>query len=83
VKFLYQDLKITLLEVEKGAIIQDRKSFTSFLANILIKNDNPKRKQEPRIAMVDYPRVNNVSLFNLCWRGLLKGLKESVGIKKQ
>jgi|GEM_PF-1293312 len=83
VTFLYTDLKVTLLEMDKGALVPDKKSLTSFLANILIKNDNPKKNKPPRVAVVDYPRTNNSSLFNYCWKALFKGLRASVGIKNK
>jgi hypothetical protein len=43
VKFLYEDLTVTVLEKDKGVKELDKKSLLTFLANIAIKNSNPKR----------------------------------------
>jgi hypothetical protein len=82
VKMLYEDLKVALLEKDKGATELDKKSLMSFLANFVIKNDNPRGNEDPRIAQVHWERDPNRSLFNLCWKSLFKGIKETVGVKK-
>lgn len=82
VRLLYDDLKVALLEKDKGAKEWDKKGLTSLLANILIKNSNPsKRKDAPRIATVAYQRDTNRSIFNMAWKALFQGIKETVGIK--
>lgn len=83
VKVLYNDLKVALLERDKGSKEMDKKALTSFVANILIKNANPagKNKNE-RIANVTYKRDTNRSIFNMAWKTLFQGIKETVGIKK-
>ncbi len=82
VKALYEDLKVVLLEKDKGATTTDKKSFMTLLANFIIKNDNPKRNEAPREVDVVLERDTNRSAFWLCWKTLFKGLRETVGIKK-
>ncbi|MEO8406362.1 MAG: hypothetical protein ABI480_17260 [Chitinophagaceae bacterium] len=83
VKMLYENLKVSLLEKDKDTKKLDKKGFMSFVANIIIKNDNPSGKnKEIRVAEVTNPRNTNRSIFNLSWKTLFKGLKETVGIKK-
>lgn len=82
VKMLYNDLKLSVLEKDKGSKELDKKSLTSFVANIVIKNDNPKGKDEPRIASVHFDRDTNRSIFHLVWKSIFKGIKETVGIEK-
>ncbi len=83
VKMLYNDLKLAVLEKDKGSKELDKKSLTSFVANIIIKNDNPsKEKGEPRVAIVHFDRDTNRSIFHLIWKSIFKGVKETVGIKK-
>ena len=82
VKALYEDLKVVLLEKDKGATTTDKKSFMTMLANFIIKNDNPKRNEAPREVYVVFERDTNRSAFWLCWKTLFKGLRETVGIKK-
>lgn len=82
VKVLYDDLKVSLLEKDKGAKEWDKKGLTSFMANILIKNSNPRnKKEEPKVITVTNERDTNRSIFHLAWKTLFKGIQESVGIK--
>lgn len=80
VKFLYNDLKVNLLkEDEKGQ--KKKKGLLSFLANaILIKNNNPSKGEQPRVAQVQMERVPQASFFNLMWKSVFLGIRESVGI---
>ncbi|MGZ8508851.1 MAG: hypothetical protein ACXWWA_00690 [Chitinophagaceae bacterium] len=83
VKMLYNDLKLAVLEKDKGSKELDKKSLTSFVANIIIKNNNPSNeKDEPRVAIVHFDRDTNRSIFHLAWKSIFKGIRETVGIKK-
>jgi len=82
VKFLYKDLKVALLEKDKGATKTDKKFLTSLLANFVIKNSNPKGDDEVRVKQVTLLRNTNRSLFYLCWKTIFKGMKETVGVKQ-
>ncbi|HEV8270025.1 MAG TPA: hypothetical protein VGQ04_01900 [Chitinophagaceae bacterium] len=82
VKLLYDDLKVALLEKDKGATETDKKFLTSLLANFVIKNSNPKGDDEVRIQRVSLSRNTNRSLFYLCWKTIFKGIRETVGIKQ-
>ena len=82
VKLLYDDLKVAILEKDKGATETDKKFLTSLLANFVIKNSNPKGDDEVRIKQVYLARNTNRSLFYLCWKTIFKGIKETVGVKQ-
>lgn len=82
VKLLYEDLKVVLLEKDKGATETDKKFLTSLLANFVIKNSNPKGNDEVRVKQVTLLRNTNRSLFYLCWKTIFKGIRETVGIKQ-
>ena len=82
VKFLYEDLKVALLEKDKGATETDKKFLTSLLANFIIKNSNPKGDDEVRVQQVNVSRNTNRSLFYLTWKTIFKGIRETVGIKQ-
>jgi hypothetical protein len=76
---LYEDLKISVLEKDKGAKEWDRKSLTSFVANIFIKNSNlPEDDEAARTANVTYQRDTNRSIFNLGWKSIFQGIMETV-----
>jgi len=80
VRFEYTDLKVNLLDQgEDGK--KEKKGLLSFLANtILIKNDNPTRNEAVRTANVSYERVPQASFFNLMWKSVFVGIRETVGI---
>jgi hypothetical protein len=82
VKLLYEDLKVAMLEKDQGSDELDKKSLTSFLANLIVKNSNPKRNDPVRVAQVHLERDMNHSIFYLIWKAFFKGIKETVGIKK-
>ncbi len=79
VTFFYRDLKVQML----GKDSEDKatkKGLLSFLANaILIKDDNPT-KGVARKADVQMERVPQASFFNLMWKSVFLGIRESVGI---
>jgi len=79
VNFYYKDLKIKMLgEDENGK--EKKKGLLSFLANtLLIKNDNiPGEKG--RTVKVTHERVPQASFFNLMWKTVFKGIRETAGI---
>ena len=80
VKLLYSDLKVALLEKDGNKM--DKKNFTSLIANLVIKNSNTEGENPPLIVQVDNKRNTNRSIFNLSWKTLFKGIKETLGIKK-
>jgi hypothetical protein len=82
VKLLYDNLKVALLEKDKGAAETDKKFLTSLLANFVIKNSNPKGDDEVRVKQVYLARNTNRSLFYLCWKTIFKGIRETVGVKQ-
>ena len=83
VKMLYDDLKVALLEKDKGETELDKKFLTSLLANFVIKNSNPKGNDDVRVEQVYLARNTNRSLFNLCWKAIFKGIRQTVGIKQE
>jgi hypothetical protein len=82
VKMLYEDLDVALLEKDKGATETDKKFLTSLIANLVIKNSNPKGNDEVRVQQVHLARDTNRSLFNLCWKTIFQGIRGTVGIKR-
>lgn len=83
VEMLYDDLKVALLEKDKGETELDKKFLTSLLANFVIKNSNPQKGDEIRVENVHLARNPNRSLFNLCWKTIFKGIRQTVGIKQE
>ncbi|MEO6314787.1 MAG: hypothetical protein ABIU63_04715 [Chitinophagaceae bacterium] len=80
VTLLYDDLKLNLLKKDEDDNKLEKKQLASFLANIIIKNSNPTRKQAPRVAKVHYERNTNRSFFNLMWKSVFTGIKQTAGM---
>ena len=75
--FLYENLKIEVLK--KGEEETKKRGLTSFIANLLIINSNPKNGKA-RQADMQLDRDTHRSFFNLVWKTLFKGVKNvSVG----
>ena len=80
VVFYYTDLKVNLLKEDEDGK-KKKKGFLSFLANnILIKNDNPSKGEAVRTANVTFGREPQASFFNLMWKSVFVGIRETVGI---
>lgn len=80
VVFYYTDLKVDLLKEDQEGE-KKKKGLLSFLANnILIKNDNPTKGESVRTANITYERVPQASFFNLMWKSVFVGIRETVGI---
>ncbi|MEO5683963.1 MAG: hypothetical protein ABIQ88_15080 [Chitinophagaceae bacterium] len=77
---LYEDLKLTLLKKDSAENKLEKKKLASFVANLIVKNANPLRKQPVRVAEVHYKRDTNRSFFNLMWKSVFTGVKQSAGM---
>ncbi len=75
----YDDLKLSLLKTDKNNNIK-KKGLLSFLANIVVKNDNPSNGKL-RQADVVYERNIYKSFFNTIWKFVFTGLKDIMGAK--
>jgi len=80
VTILYDNLKLTLLKKDSADNKLAKKKLASFVANIVIKNANPLRKQPIRVADVHHEREKDRSFFNLMWKSVYTGIKESAGM---
>ncbi|WP_343669199.1 hypothetical protein [Chitinophaga sp.] len=77
VKFLYSDLRVNILEKKEGSHEFKKKGLMSFIANLMvIRNENPG-KEKTIIAHPAYTRDPNKSFFNLVWKTLFTGIKET------
>jgi hypothetical protein len=82
VVMLYSGIKVSLLKKDKDENKYDKKGLVSLAANILIKKSNPENGGSARAADVHFRRILNKSLFNLIWKSIFTGIKETIGLKK-
>ena len=69
-----------LKEGEEGEPTKE-KGFLSFLANTLVIADaNPAKGEQVRVANITFERTPAASFFNLLWKGIFVGIRETVGI---
>jgi hypothetical protein len=81
VTMLYDRLKVSLLKKDKKKNKYDKKGLASLAANIVMKGSNPEKGDSARIADVHFNRMLNKSFFNLIWKTIFTGVKETVGVK--
>ncbi|MDO6433897.1 hypothetical protein Q4E93_25040 [Flavitalea sp. BT771] len=77
---LYDDLKISLLKKDEAEGRLDKKGLASLFANLILKNSN--KGEHPRVEEVHFDRVLYKSFFNLIWKSIFTGVKQTVGMKK-
>jgi hypothetical protein len=75
----YEDIKVSMLRKDKDDGGYDKKAVASLFANFIVKNSSPP--DGPRTENVHFQRILNKSFFNLIWKTLFTGVKESVGMK--
>ncbi|WP_316822177.1 hypothetical protein [Pedobacter gandavensis] len=81
VHFYYSDLKVKLLKEGEDGAPAKKKGLLSFLANkLLIVDANPLKGEAPRTGIVTFERSPAASFFNLLWKGVFVGMRETVGL---
>ena len=79
-KFYYKNLNVELLKKVEGQRELQTQGFISKIANsLIIANDNPDKKGNFRPGPINLKREPTVSFFSFLYKGLLDGLKPSVG----
>lgn len=79
----YEDLNVILMKKDEQENFK-RMGLMSLFANaLLLERNNPSGKNPIRIAKPYYARPPDGSFFNLMWKVIFVGLKESVGITKE
>jgi hypothetical protein len=80
-RFEYEDLKIALLKEGEDGEPAKKKGLLSFLANtIVIKDKNPDEGEEVYVAKIAFERSPASSFFNLLWKSVFVGIRETIGI---
>jgi hypothetical protein len=75
----YQDLKVDVLKRDKDTKEIQTKGVTSLIANVIIKNDNP-RNGNLRSFDPESKRDTQKSFFNLIWKTIFAGMKKTLGL---
>jgi hypothetical protein len=75
----YQDLKVDVLKRDKDTKEIQKKGVTSLIANVIIKNDNP-RNGNLRSFDPEAKRDTQKSFFNLIWKTIFAGMKKTLGL---
>ncbi|SEA21977.1 AsmA family protein [Pedobacter hartonius] len=77
----YNNLKIELLKEGEDGQPAKKKGLLSFLANTLVvKDENPAKGKPVRTADIVFERPPGASFFNLLWKSVFIGLRETVGL---
>ena len=82
VGMLYHNLHVAVLKKDKNTDTLKRRGLISLVANILVKNDNPKENEPVRKAEnIVLKRDPRKSYFNLLWMALFTGIGQIVAAK--
>jgi hypothetical protein len=81
VRFLYNNLKVKLLQKDVATGEYKSKKFASLLANAALRDGNPRKNKPVRVAQVNYKRNPYKGFFNLVWKSIFTGIQETVGIE--
>ncbi|GAA4098172.1 hypothetical protein GCM10022392_22350 [Mucilaginibacter panaciglaebae] len=83
-EFYYKNLNVELLKKVEGQRQLQTQGFISKVANaLIIDNDNPDNKGNFRPGPINLKREPTTSFFSFLYKGLLDGLKPSVGFTKK
>jgi len=83
-EFYYKNLNVELLKKEAGKTELQKQGFISKLANtLIIDDDNPTKKGRFRPGPINVARDPRTSFFSFLYKGLLDGLKPSVGFDEK
>jgi hypothetical protein len=78
-KLFYRNLKVSLLKVKEGGIFK-KMGIKSFMANLIIRQNNPKPGKPIKAGQILFIREQPISIFAFIWKALLSGFKSSVGL---
>jgi hypothetical protein len=77
--FQYSDLKVAVLK-DAGDTLK-KKKLLSFLANtFILKSANPAKGKEVTVAHPTFRRDPRKSFFNLVWKTIFTGIKQTAGL---
>lgn len=80
VLLLYNDLKLSLYEKEQDEKGLDKRGLIGLIANnFVIKDENPKKNEDPREASTEFQRDPYGGFLNLVWKTSLTGILETIG----
>lgn len=83
-EFYYKNLNVQLLKKVDGQPTLQKQGFISKIANaLIIENANPDKNGKLRPGPINLKREPTVSFFSFLYKGLLDGLKPSVGFDKK
>ncbi|MEO8720743.1 MAG: hypothetical protein ABI372_06530 [Ginsengibacter sp.] len=75
----YDDLKVDVLKRDKNTNKVKKRGLASLAANLVVENKNPG-SSGLRVINAKYERNIYKSFFNLVWKTVFTGMKETVGI---
>lgn len=75
----YNDLKVDVLKIDKDTKKMKKRGLLSLAANMVVKDSNPE-SGDLRTETPEYDRDIFKSFFNLVWKTVFAGMKQTVGI---
>jgi hypothetical protein len=78
VNFYYSGMKIAFLEKEAGADTLKRKGFLSFVSNVVLPNDNPRKNGKFKKGIVNVKREAYQSFFEIQFDATVDGMSSAM-----
>ncbi|MEO5912328.1 MAG: hypothetical protein ABIP95_15685 [Pelobium sp.] len=78
----YDDLNVILMKKDEAENFKKMGLISLFANALLVNNANPKGNNPLTVAHPYYARPPEGSFFNLMWKTIFQGLKQSIGISK-
>lgn len=75
----YNDLNVAVMKIDKDTKKVKKRGLLSMAANLVVKNSNPS-SGDLRTETPEYNRDIFKSFFNLVWKTIFAGMKQTVGI---
>lgn len=84
ISMMYNNLRVKILEVDDEDNKLKKHGFLTILANHMVLEDaNPRPNGKLVKSKFELKKKEEWSFFAFIWRGLLKGMKESVGLNER
>jgi hypothetical protein len=78
INLLYHDLNIKVKNRQTDETSGLKEKLISFIANMVVINENPKQGKEVRVGIIDFERDPEKFIFNYWVKSILSGVKSSL-----
>lgn len=78
IDLFYTDMKVDILKLDNKTDTLKKKKFLSFITNLALPNDNPKKSGKFRKGPIDVSRNPRTSFFGFTWQEMRDGMSSTI-----